>query len=47
MSFFRVEIQLEVQDGWVVSTSAGVIVVEHWEVIKRTRGGEPRPHGIA
>jgi hypothetical protein len=40
MSFFGVEIQLEVDDGWVVG-------IEHWEIIKRTRRGEPGPHGIA
>jgi len=47
MGLFRVEIQLEVDDGRVVGGGTGVVVVEHWEEVKWTRGGEPRLHGIA
>lgn len=47
MSFFRVEIQLEVDDGRVVGRGAGVFVLEHLVIVKRAGGGKPRPHGIA
>lgn len=47
MSFFRIEIQLEVDDGRMVGRSAGVIVVEHLEIIKWTRGEKPRADRVA
>jgi len=43
VGFFGVEIQFEVDDGWVVGGGARVIVVEDWKIIKRTA----RVHGVA
>ena len=47
MGLFGVEIQLKVDNGWVVDGGARMIVVEHWEIIKWTRRGKPGPHMIA
>ena len=47
LSFFGVEIQLKVNDGWVVGGGAGMIVVKHLEIIERARRGEPRLHRVA